>query len=460
MSTNFRKQQLEHAMTHDLRNQVMRGQTHPHAQAQFAKGGEQMAALRPAVDKKPRGMERVAFHEVYGVAAKAAPAARPAAGYGVSAKGGGFVVSFEEEFGEGGDPCKAGGGCAANEGLRRHSVHTPVGATTSRERARQLEVAHAPDPRFIDSRKRYFLGVAASHAPTGDNSDHQAPPRDRRALIAQSVFAFKQVGEVDLVVNKSTAKMCFIQRWQLRDVVIGAGGLDFQKKFARSVLPLGWRPGATANWELLHKNSQEVAESIGLAFRAPPSPHGIVRHVAGEPGTDLVHLAEPWPGEIESGISWVDYGAGIAITLDANRALSDLPGAVVWAAGSGFLPMGAANILREAEKPFAVASPVFSTPWASGSGVTVELVAGGVDVTDEYVAAFAGTGVPMQVFGFPFDPADLAFDMSAQSPVLRVYRFGVRPAEIKVKAPGVNGFAWIDDGYVETNCIFTVRPAS
>ncbi len=114
MSTNFRKQQLEHAMTHDLRNQVMRGQTHPHAQAQFAKGGEEMAALRPAVDKKPRGMERVAFHEVYGVAAKAAPAARPAAGYGVSAKGGGFVVSFEEEFG--GGARKEAGGCAGGCG--------------------------------------------------------------------------------------------------------------------------------------------------------------------------------------------------------------------------------------------------------------------------------------------------------------------------------------------------------
>ena len=116
MSTNFRKQQLEHAMTHDLRNQVMRGKTHPHAQAQFAKGGEEMAALRPAVDKKPRGMERVAFHEVYGVAAKAAPAARPAAGYGVSAKGGGFVVSFEEEFG-GGARKEAGGragGCGCD----------------------------------------------------------------------------------------------------------------------------------------------------------------------------------------------------------------------------------------------------------------------------------------------------------------------------------------------------------
>ncbi len=145
MSTNFRKQQLEHAMTHDLRNQAMRGQTHPHAQAQFAKGGEQMAALRPAVDKKPRGMERVAFHEVYGVAAKAAPAARTAAGYGVSAKGGGFVVSFEEEFGEGGHPCKAGKPCACggscggkNAATARPSATTALPAHRPRQDASTL----------------------------------------------------------------------------------------------------------------------------------------------------------------------------------------------------------------------------------------------------------------------------------------------------------------------------------
>ena len=140
MSTNFRKQQLEHAMTHDLRNQAMRGQTHPHAQAQFAKGGEQMAALRPAVDKKPRGMERVAFHEVYGVAAEALPAARDVPGHGADGRRGGFVVSFDEEFGEGGHPCKAGKPCACGGscGGESPAERTPWSAPAATPRAHAL----------------------------------------------------------------------------------------------------------------------------------------------------------------------------------------------------------------------------------------------------------------------------------------------------------------------------------